>query len=363
MEQKLQLNTVDTLYIEVLELLKALIKTQSFSREEDKTAEIIGNFLADKGVKYKREQNNIWAKNLYFDESKPTILFNSHHDTVKPNQSYINDPFDAFEKDGKLFGLGSNDAGGALVSLIATFLYFYNRQDLKYNIILSATAEEEISGQNGVASILHHFGELDFAIVGEPTEMQLAIAEKGLLVLDCTAKGTPSHAAHPNDDNAILNAIDDIQWVRNYEFPKISPWLGKVKMTTTVINAGQLHNVVPDSCQFTIDCRVTDQYSNKEVYEIIQAHLKSEVKPRSLRLNSSSISEEHPVVKAGLALGRTCYGSPTSSDQAVIPFPSLKLGPGLSTRSHSADEFIYLDEIKEGIELYIKILEQIIYYI
>ena len=361
MEQKLQPKTVDALYNDALALLKHLIQTQSFSKEEDKTADIIGAFLTEKGVKYEREQNNIWAKNLHYDASKPTILFNSHHDTVKPNLSYTNDPYDAFEKDGKLYGLGSNDAGGALVSLISTFLYFYDKENLKYNIILTATAEEEISGDNGVASIIDRFGDLEFAIVGEPTEMQLAIAEKGLLVLDCVAKGTPSHAAHPNNDNAIYNAIDDIQWIRNYEFPKESPWLGKVKMTTTVINAGQLHNMVPDECRYTIDVRVTDQYSNKEVYEIIKSHLKAEVTPRSLRLNSSSISEEHPIVKAGLALGRTCYGSPTSSDQAVIPFPSLKMGPGLSTRSHSADEFIYLHEIKEGIDLYIKLLENIIY--
>ncbi|OPB85919.1 M20 family metallo-hydrolase [Elizabethkingia ursingii] len=361
MEQGLLHNEVENLYQEVLALLKRLIETQSFSKEEDQTAQMIGDFLEAKGVTYNREQNNIWAKNLYFDDAKPTILFNSHHDTVKPNLSYTNDPFKAIEKDGKLYGLGSNDAGGPLVSLIATFLYFYAQKDLKYNIILSATAEEEISGVNGVESILMHLGNLEFAIVGEPTEMQLAVAEKGLLVLDCVAKGTPSHAAHPNNDNAIYNAIEDIEWVRNYEFPKESPWLGKVKMTTTVINAGSLHNMVPDECRFTIDVRVTDQYTNQEVYETIKANLKSEVNPRSLRLNSSSISEEHPIVRAGLELGRTCYGSPTSSDQAVIPFASLKLGPGLSTRSHSADEYIFLHEIKEGIELYIKILEKIIY--
>lgn len=361
MVQNLPNNMVDNLYQEALALLKTLIVTPSFSREEDKTADLIGAFLEQKGIAFQREQNNIWAKNLYFDEGKPTILFNSHHDTVKPNSSYTNNPFEAFEKDGKLFGLGSNDAGGALVSLIATFLYFYHKKDLKYNIILSATAEEEISGKNGVESILKYLGKLEFAIVGEPTEMQLAIAEKGLLVLDCVAKGTPSHAAHPNDDNAILNAWKDLQWVQQYEFPKVSPWLGKVKMTPSIIHAGQLHNVVPAECQFTLDVRVTDEYTNQEVYEIIKTNLKAEVTPRSLRLNSSSIGEDHPVVQAGLALGRKCYGSPTSSDQAVIPYPSLKLGPGLSTRSHSADEFIFLDEIKEGIALYIQILEKIIY--
>ncbi|NAW51980.1 M20/M25/M40 family metallo-hydrolase [Elizabethkingia argentiflava] len=361
MELELQYNQIELLFQEVLELLKQLIETPSFSGEEEHTASLIGDFLKAKGISYQRAGNNIWAQNLYFDKTKPTILLNSHHDTVKPNKSYTRDPFKAIEREGKLYGLGSNDAGGALVGLIATFLYFYSNKNLRYNIILSATAEEEISGENGVASILPQLGSLDFAIVGEPTEMQLAIAEKGLLVLDCVAKGTPSHAAHVNTDNAIYNAIEDIERVRTYEFPRVSPWLGKVKMTVTMLNAGRQHNVVPDECRFTIDIRVTDQYTNREVYEMIKKHLKSQVEPRSLRLNSSSISEDHPIVKAGIGLGRKCYGSPTSSDQAVIPFPSIKLGPGLSTRSHSADEYIFLSEIKKGIELYIKILENIIY--
>jgi len=360
MEQKYQNTEVESLYRDALSLLKKLIKIPSISRDESVTAEIIGDFLRGKNVDFQREQNNIWAKNLYFDDKKPTILLNSHHDTVKPNSGYTRNPFEPNEEDGKLYGLGSNDAGGALVSLISTFLYFYDRKDLKYNLIISATAEEEISGHNGVESIIKHLENIDFAIVGEPTQMQLAIAEKGLLVLDCTAKGTASHAAHQNEDNAIINAIKDIEWVKNYKFPKISQWLGEVKMTTTVINAGFMHNVVPAECKFTIDVRITDKYTNSEVYEIIKENLKSEVIPRSLRLNSSCISEEHPIVKAGKELGRECYGSPTSSDQAVIPFPSLKLGPGLSTRSHSADEYIFLNEIKEGIDIYIKILEKII---
>ncbi len=352
---------MDTLYQKALSLLKQLIQTPSFSKDEDKTAQIITDFLSENGVKWEREQNNIWAKNKHFDLAKPTILFNSHHDTVKPNHSYTNDPFQAFEKDGKLYGLGSNDAGGALVSLIMTFLYFYERTDLKYNIILTATAEEEISGVNGVSSILKHLGNIDFAIVGEPTQMQMAIAEKALLVMDCTVTGTPSHAAHPNDDNAIYKAIKDIQWVENYKFPKVSPWLGEVKLTTTVINAGELHNQVPADCHFVIDARVTEQYSTQEVFDTVQANLQAEVVARNLRRNSSSIPEAHPFVQAGKKLGRTCYGSPTSSDQALIPFTSLKMGPGLSTRSHSADEFIYSEEIKEGIQLYIAILEEIMY--
>jgi len=360
MEQRSQIIEIENLYNEAIFLLKKLIETPSFSCEEGYTAEIIGNFLREKNINFQREQNNIWAKNLHFDSKKPTILLNSHHDTVKPNSAYTRNPFDPKEENGKLYGLGSNDAGGALVSLIVTFIYFYEKKDLKYNIIISATAEEEISGHNGVESILKHFKNLDFAIVGEPTQMQLAIAEKGLLVLDCVSRGTASHAAHQNDDNSILKAISDIEWIANYKFSKISHWLGEVKMTTTVINAGSMHNVVPAECRFTVDVRITDRYSNNEIYEIIKKNLKSEITPRSLRLNSSFISEDHPIVKAGKELGRECYGSPTSSDQAVIPFPSLKLGPGLSTRSHSADEYIYLNEIKEGIEIYIKILEKII---
>ncbi|KAL0263912.1 UNVERIFIED_CONTAM: hypothetical protein PYX00_011950 [Menopon gallinae] len=253
MEQSLQYSVVNTLYVKALDLLKQLIQIKSFSKEEDKTAKLIGNFWEANNIPYSREQNNIWVTNRYFDVCKPTILFNSHHDTVKPNLSYTNDPFKAIERNGKLYGLGSNDAGGALVSLIATFLYFYYRSDLKYNIIMSATAEEEISGENGVSSILRHFGKLEFAIVGEPTDMKLAIAEKGLLVLDCVAKGTPSHAAHPNDDNAIYNAMEDIEWIKSYQFPKESPWLGKVKMTATSITSESVHNIVPDECRFTID--------------------------------------------------------------------------------------------------------------
>lgn len=361
MEQESQTKRFDQLYKDALGLLKQLISTRSYSGEEEDTAQLISDFLTEKGVVFKRENNNIWAKNLYFDADKPTILLNSHHDTVKPNKKYTNDPFDAFEKEGKLFGLGSNDAGGALVSLIATFLYFYNQEDLKYNLIVAPSAEEETTGKNGIASILKHFGPIEFALVGEPTEMEMAVAEKALLVLDCVAKGKPSHAAHPNEDNAIYKAMKDIQWVENYTFPKKSKWLGNVKMTTTIIQAGELHNMVPAECHFTIDIRVTDQYSTKDVYKTVQENLDAEVKPRSLVRDSSSIDQEHPIIKAGIDLGRNCYGSPTSSDQAVIPYPSFKMGPGRSQRSHSANEFIYLHEIREGIELYINLLEKIIH--
>lgn len=361
MAQESQPKQFDQLYKDALGLLKQLIRTQSYSGEEEGTAQLISDFLTKKKVAYKRENNNVWARNLYFDSTKPTILLNSHHDTVKPNKNYTNDPFDPFEKEGKLFGLGSNDAGGALVSLMAVFLYFYRQKDLKYNLIVAASAEEETTGKNGIASILKHFGPVEFALVGEPTEMEMAVAEKALLVLDCVAKGEPSHAAHPNENNAIYKAIKDIQWIQNYTFPKKSKWLGNVKMTTTIIRAGELHNMVPAECHFTIDVRVTDQYSTKEVYKTVQENLAAEVKPRSLLRNSSSIDQEHPIIKAGIDLGRKCYGSPTSSDQAVIPYPSFKMGPGRSQRSHSANEFIYLHEIREGIELYIKLLKNILH--
>jgi acetylornithine deacetylase len=351
---------LNNLFESVYALLKELIAIPSFSKSEDKTADCIENFFAKYDIPTHRVMNNVWAFNKFYDDSKPTILLNSHHDTVKPNASYTLNPFEAIEKDGKLFGLGSNDAGGCLVSLMATFIHFWDKENLKYNLVIAATAEEEISGINGIESIYNQLGTIDFAIVGEPTEMNLAIAEKGLLVLDCVAKGTPSHAAHPNQDNAILNAIQDINWFSNYKFDKISDLLGEVKMTPTIINSGSQHNVVPDSCSFTVDVRTTELYSNSEIFNIIKENIKSEVTPRSLRLNSSSIPLSHPFVQTGLQIGRTYYGSPTSSDQAVIPCPSLKMGPGLSTRSHSSDEFIFIHEIKDAIQIYNAVLTQII---
>lgn len=350
---------INQLTKEAIELLKNLISTPSFSGEENETALLIMQWFSSHGIKFESDNHNIWAKNKYFDASKKTILLNSHHDTVKPNKGYTKNPFNPEVTNGKLYGLGSNDAGGCLVSLLVTFTYFYNRSDLNYNIVIVASAEEESSGTNGLNSMLKIIPPIDFAIIGEPTLMQLAIAEKGLLVLDCEAKGTSGHAAHGIVNNAIYNAIEDIHWFQNFEFPKESETLGKVKMTVTQINAGNQHNVIPASCKYVVDVRVSDAYSNQEVLEIIQSNVKSEVIARSLRLNSSSISKNHPIVEAGIKLGRQTYGSPTLSDQAVLSCPSLKLGPGQSLRSHTADEFIYLNEIEEGIDLYIKILNEI----
>jgi acetylornithine deacetylase len=340
---------------EVIALLKQLIAIPSLSKEEHATADLIQQFLETKGIPTSRKSNNVWAVNKHFKNQNPTILLNSHHDTVKPNSGYTLNPFEAIEQEGKLFGLGSNDAGGPLMALLATFLYFYE-ETATYNFIYAATAEEEISGKQGVESILPELGKIDFAIVGEPTLMQLAIAEKGLLVIDCIAHGRSGHAAREEGENAIYKALKDIHWFQTFQFPRISETLGPVKMSVTIIHAGTQHNVIPDKCEFSVDIRITDTYTNEEVLEIIKQHVTCEVKPRSLRLTPSSIPKEHPIVKAGLALKRTTYGSPTTSDQALMNFPSLKLGPGDSARSHTADEFIFINEIKEGIQLYVKML-------
>ncbi|GBF21353.1 MULTISPECIES: M20 family metallo-hydrolase [Arenibacter] len=338
-------------------LLQELISIQSFSSEEDKTADAIEAWFNHFDIPFKREKNNVYAFNKFYDESKPLLLLNSHHDTVKPNSAYTKDPFLPHIEDGKLFGLGSNDAGGCLVSLIATFTHFYAQENLSHNIVIVASAEEESSGPNGLNSMLLILPKIDVAIVGEPTLMNLAIAEKGLVVFEGKVSGTPSHAAHPNDNNAIYNTIEVLQWFKDYKFPKVSEVLGEVKLTVTQISAGNQHNVVPGNVDLVIDVRVNDCYSNKEIADILTAEAPCEVKPRSLRLNSSSINKDHPLVKSGLALGRSSYGSPTLSDQAALYCQSLKLGPGDSTRSHSADEFIYVAEIEEGIDLYIKILQ------
>lgn len=354
-----ELQDLEQLKTSAIELLKQLINTPSISRNEEATADLLQQFLEAQHIPTERKLNNVWAKNKHFDKNKPSILLNSHHDTVKPNPAYTNDPFHAFTKDGKLYGLGSNDAGGAVVSLLSAFLYFYNEQNLKYNFIYAASAEEETSGKNGIASVLQDFPPIDFAIVGEPTLMEMATAEKGLMVLDCSVYGKSGHAAREEGENAIYNALPVIQWFRDYQFEKVSSMLGKVKMTVTVIKAGEQHNVVPALCDFTVDVRTTDAYRNEEILEIIEKQANCNVLPRSLRLQPSSIPEDHPIVQAGKSAGRKTYGSPTTSDQALMPWPSIKIGPGDSARSHTANEFIYIKEIEEAIELYITLLKKL----
>lgn len=354
-------NALHILQQEAIDLLKKLIATPSFSKEEDKTASIISQFLIAKGIPTKQAGNNVFALNRYYDASRPTLLLNSHHDTVKPNPQYTRDPFLPSVEEEKLFGLGSNDAGGSLVSLLATFINFYDRAGLKYNLVLAATAEEEISGTGGIESVLGSLPPIDCAIVGEPTLMQMAIAERGLLVLDCLATGKAGHAAREEGDNAVYKAIKDIQWFQSYRFDKVSELLGPVKMSVTVIETeNKAHNIVPAQCHFVVDCRVNELYSFEEILDTIQKNTQCSVKPRSTRLRSSAISPEHPLVKAGMKMGRTSYGSPTTSDKALMPFPALKMGPGDSARSHSANEYIYTEEIKEGIELYIQLLNQLL---
>ncbi len=351
---------IEKLTKEAIILLQNMISKPSFSSEEDETALLIMQWFSTHDIKFESNNHNVWAKNKFFDTSKPTILLNSHHDTVKPNKAYTRDPFKAEISDGKLYGLGSNDAGGSLVSLLATFAYFYRQENLTYNLVIVASAEEESSGKNGLNSMLSLIPTIDVAIVGEPTLMQLAVAEKGLLVLDCYAHGMAGHAAHGLGDNAIYKAMEAINWFKTYQFPKESNTLGKVKMTVSQVNAGSQHNVIPAVCHFVVDIRVTDAYSNQQVLDIVKAKVDVEVKERSLRLNSSSIPITHDIVKSGIALGRSTYGSPTLSDQSVLTCPSLKLGPGDSLRSHTADEFIYVQEIEEGIDLYLKLLKKII---
>ena len=339
-----------------LETLKQLISIQSFSKEENDAADLMEEKLKSFGYKTYRKGNNVWAFNKVYQEGKPVLLMNSHLDTVKPNEKYIRDPYSPEIVDGKLYGLGSNDAGGCLTSLFATFLAL-EETDQSYNRVFVASAEEEISGKNGFELVQDEIGRIDVGIVGEPTLMEMAIAEKGLMVLDCEAIGTPGHAARNEGVNAIEIAMKDIEWLHSYQFEKDSEMLGPVKMTVTQIDAGKQHNVIPASCKFVVDVRTNEHYSNEEAYELIQEKLGSKVKARSFRMNSSGISLEHPLVKKGFRLGMKYYGSPTTSDQAIMKgFPTLKLGPGDSARSHTADEYIYVKEIGEGIEKYFNLL-------
>jgi acetylornithine deacetylase len=346
---------------EAKQLLEQLIATPSFSREEDKTADIIQAYLTQKKVKTERKKNNIWAISLHYNAAKPTLLLNSHHDTVKPNKGFTVDPFTPINTDGKLFGLGSNDAGGCLVSLIATFLYYYDQENLPFNIILVASAEEEISGVEGVELVLPLLPKIDFGIVGEPTLLEMAIAERGLLVLDVVATGKSGHAAREEGENALYKILPTIEWFKNYQFEKVSDLLGKVKMTVTVIETeNKQHNVVPSTCKLVVDVRVNELYSFEEILETINKHVQASVTPRSLRMRSTGIALDHPLIQAGKAIGKGYYGSVTTSDKALMPFPTLKMGPGDSARSHTADEFIFVQEIEEGINTYIQLIDKMI---
>jgi len=351
---------VEVYYKDSLSLLKDLIGITSYSREEKAASDFFEEKLIKWGFSPKRKGNNIWLKNDKWEEGKPVILLNSHIDTVKPVEGWNTDPHIPFESGDKIFGLGSNDAGASLVALLAVFRILNKSDFLPYNLLYCCSAEEEISGLNGMTSMIGEFGRVDLAIVGEPTQMQMAIAEKGLLVIDCEAEGKAGHAARDEGENAIYKAIDDIERIRGYRFPNKSEVLGEVKMTVTQIEAGRQHNVIPDICRFVIDVRTNEHYSNKEAFDIIDSITSSKATARSFRLNSSGISEGHPLVIRGKELGLEAYGSPTTSDQAVMPFASVKIGPGDSARSHTANEYIKHEEIRQGINIYLKILDSLV---
>ena len=348
---------MDELYYKSVDLLKQLIATPSVSREEDAAADIIMQYFIDNGLKPERQGNNVWVKTDDYDMGKPTILLNTHIDTVKPVAGWTRDPFTPTEEEDRLYGLGSNDAGASLVSMIAAFLYL-NQRPREYNFVMLASCEEEVSGKNGIESVIPMLPPISVAIVGEPTEMQPAIAEKGLMVLDGKIKGVSGHAARNEGVNAIYEAIEVVETLRNLKFDKESPTLGPIKISVTQINAGTQHNVVPDMCEIVVDVRSTDAYSNVETLQIIQEAVpQCELKPRSTRLNPSSIAPTHPIVKRLEILGAEPFGSPTLSDQALMPWQSLKLGPGNSARSHTANEFICFSEIRSAIQTYVSILD------
>ncbi len=358
--------TLHILLDDVVHLLKQLIAIPSLSKEEGGTAECIQHYLHKKKIIVHRSDNNVWCSNKYFDAAKPTILLNSHHDTVPPNSEYNMNPYHPEMKDGKLYGLGSTDAGASLACLLTAFIVFYEKQHMRYNLVFAATAEEEISGPNGIESLFAlpqfkncFYHPKSFAIVGEPTHMDLAITEKGLLVLDCIAHGKAGHAAREEGDNALYKAMHAINWFKNYRFDKISPLLGEVKMNVTSVSTdNKVHNIIPAQCNFVVDIRTTEMYTPDEILEIIKNNVDCDITARSKRLRPSSIDPQHPAVQAGLKLGKKTFGSPTLSDQALIPLPSLKCGPGNSAQSHTANEYILLPDIKEGIDLYIKLIEE-----
>ena len=346
---------------DAIDLLCRLIATPSISRSESEAATIMEQTISGYGFKTHREANNVWTIDPLFDTARPTVLLNAHIDTVKPVESWSRDPFAPTIEGDMLYGLGSNDCGGGLVTLLQVFRYFCKgnaSSNRAFNLVYLASAEEEVSGQDGICRVLPLLPKIDVAIVGEPTGMQPAIAEKGLMVLDLTAHGKSGHAARHEGVNAIYEALDDMRWIRDYRFEKTSQFLGPVKMSLTVVNAGTQHNVVPDTCTMLVDVRSNECYTNEEIYNIICRHVKSEVKARSFRLHSSHIDPEHPLVRRCISLGMTPFGSPTLSDQALMPFPSFKLGPGESSRSHSADEFIKISEIEHAFDTYIKLLKE-----
>lgn len=345
----------DQISEEAVTLLKKMISIRSYSGEEHEVAELLVDYLKGKGFEPKRRLNNVWAWSGDVDPSKPKVLLNSHIDTVQATSKWSYDPFTPTVVDGKLIGLGSNDAGGPLVSLLHVFLEL-SKHEQNYNLVFLASAEEEASGKQGVPIVLPELGKIDMGVVGEPTSMDMAIAERGLVVLDCVAHGKSGHAARGEGENALYKAIQDIEWFKSYEFEKVSEVLGSINMTVTQITAGTQHNVVPDECRFVVDVRPNEHYSNAEVVEIIKEHVSCDVNPRSLNLNASGIALDHPAVKRGEDLGIRTYGSKTMSDQVHMPFQCIKMGPGDTKRSHTADEFIYLDEIRQGIEIYLNLL-------
>ena len=341
---------------DAVELLKKLIATPSVSRNEKDAADIMEQTIRSYGFEPQREANNLWIIDPHYDESRPTLLLNAHIDTVKPVASWSRDPFSPDIEDGVLYGLGSNDCGGGLCSLLQIFRMLTEKPQ-SYNLIYLASAEEEVSGKDGITRALPLLPHIDLAIVGEPTGMNPAVAEKGLMVLDVIAHGKSGHAARNEGVNAIYEALDDMRWIRDYKFEKVSEFLGPTKMTLTVVNAGTQHNVIPDKCTMLVDIRTNEFYDNEEVYEFIRQHLKSEVKAHSFRLKSSRIDPEHPLIRKCVAMGMKPFGSPTLSDQALMHFPSFKLGPGESSRSHSANEFIRISEIRDAIAKYETLLD------
>ncbi|MDA0314848.1 MAG: M20/M25/M40 family metallo-hydrolase [Bacteroidetes bacterium] len=347
---------MEELKSEAIALLKQLISIPSYSLDEGGTASLIEDFLKNKGLVPNRQGNNIWAFLTPFEERRPTIWLNSHHDTVKPNTGYSQDPFTAISDEGKIFGLGSNDAGGSLVALITAFCYFLGK-DLPFNLLLIASAEEEISGPQGISSLIPILPPASLVLVGEPTQMKLAVAEKGLLVLDGTVKGIAGHAAREEGSNAIYLALNDLEKVKNFRFQRVSPFLGPTKVSCTVLHAGELHNMVPEMCRYVLDVRVNELYTHEEVLEELKAALTADLVPRSMRLKASNLPKGHLLHQVAVRMGLEMFGSPTLSDQALIPYPSAKIGPGDSARSHTADEFIFIHEIQESISIYISILE------